>query len=328
MSGDARRHAPEHPSALWAITSYFNPVGWRRRLDNYRQFRRRLPLPLVAVELAREAARFQLAAEDADRLVQLTGEDRLWQKERLLNVALTALPADCDAVVWLDCDVVFDAPDWPRRVGEALTRYTLVQPFARFREAPPDAATWDAGASADWRGGEALGARLAAGAPVDELFRRGVGHRLARGHAVGFAWAARRALLERHGFYDACILGSGDKAMAIAALGRFDLLDRLEMNPRQRSHFQAWAEPFFAAVRGDIGYADATLFHLWHGDLKARRYRRRHEQFKHFGFDPHVDIAIDPLGAWRWTTTNAAMRAYVADYFAARNEDGEPGDAD
>ncbi|MBX3025484.1 hypothetical protein KF840_11325 [bacterium] len=325
MNGAARGNAPQR---LWAISSYFNPLGWTRRLANYRHFRRHLPLPLLTVELARDPARFQLGPGDADRLLQRTGEDRLWQKERLLNVALRALPAECDAVVWLDCDVVLDAPDWPRRVAEALTRHTLIQPFARFREAPPDAAAWDGGASAGWPGGEALGRRLAAGAPVDELFRRGVGHRLARGHAVGFAWAARRALLDRHGLYDGCILGSGDKAMAIAALGRFDLLDRLAMNARQTMHFRAWADPFFADVGGDIGCADATLVHLWHGDLKARRYRRRHEEFSRFGFDPFADIAVDPQGAWRWTTTNAEMRAYVADYFAARNEDGEPADAD
>lgn len=319
MSDDGRRGAVASPSALWAITSYFNPLGWTRRLANYREFRRRLTVPLVTVELARDGARFALGPGDAERLIQLTGEDLLWQKERLLNVALAALPREASAVAWLDCDVVFDAPDWPRRVEAALARFTLVQPFARFREAPPDLGAW---APEAWRGGDAFGRRLAEGAPVDELFRRGVGHRLARGHAIGFAWAARRPLLERHGLYDACILGSGDKAVAIAALGRFDLLDRLEMNARQTAHFRSWAEPFFADVGGDIGYADATLVHLWHGDLKARRYRRRHEELTRFAFDPYVDIAVDAQGAWRWTTANDALRAYVADYLAARNEDG------
>ena len=36
---------------LWAITSYFNPIGYRRRLANYRAFRARLSVPLLAVEL-------------------------------------------------------------------------------------------------------------------------------------------------------------------------------------------------------------------------------------------------------------------------------------
>jgi hypothetical protein len=31
---------------LWVIASYFNPVGYRRRLANYRLFRERLIVPL------------------------------------------------------------------------------------------------------------------------------------------------------------------------------------------------------------------------------------------------------------------------------------------
>ena len=37
-------------SPIWAITAYFNPVGYRRRLWNYRFFRKQLSLPLVTVE--------------------------------------------------------------------------------------------------------------------------------------------------------------------------------------------------------------------------------------------------------------------------------------
>ena len=48
---------PDAPTAsggddLWAITSYFNPAGYRRRLANFKTFRKHLQLPLVAVELA------------------------------------------------------------------------------------------------------------------------------------------------------------------------------------------------------------------------------------------------------------------------------------
>ncbi len=309
---------------LWAITSYFNPAGYARRLANYREFRSNLTVPLVTVELARETSKLQLRPDDAEIFIQLTGEDRLWQKERLLNVAIRALPLECREVAWLDCDIVLDADDWPRRVHEALARFPLVQPFDRFHDVPPDADLRERHHPTGWRGGDSFGRRLAEGVSVDELFRRNIGHRLKRGHAVGFSWAARRGLLERHGLYDACILGSGDKAILIAALGRFDLLDRLEMNERQTAHFLAWAEPFFADVRGEIGYADATLFHLWHGELKERRYRRRHEEFRRFGFDPFADIALDAQGCWRWTTAKTEMRAYLADYFAARNEDGAP----
>ena len=44
-------HCTLSQDMLWAITCYFNPIGHRRRLSNYRVFRRRLNVPLVTVEL-------------------------------------------------------------------------------------------------------------------------------------------------------------------------------------------------------------------------------------------------------------------------------------
>ena len=123
--------------SLWAITSYFNPVGYRRRLANYRVFRERLTVPLVAVELAYGPA-FELRERDADILVQLRGGDVMWQKERLLNVALAALPSTCRKVTWLDCDVIFEADDWPERVNRLLDSFKLVQPFRQVHYLPRD----------------------------------------------------------------------------------------------------------------------------------------------------------------------------------------------
>src|SRR5215211_5841400 len=96
---------------IWAITSYFNPVRYRRRLENYRTFRSNLRIPLVAVELSFDG-QFELTKDDADILVQLSGGALLWQKERLLNVGLQSVPAGVENVALIDCDVVFEREDW------------------------------------------------------------------------------------------------------------------------------------------------------------------------------------------------------------------------
>ena len=72
---------------MWAITTYFNPVQYKRRLSNYKIFRANLGIPLVTVELSFDG-RFELTNRDADILIQISGGAVLWQKERLLNVAL------------------------------------------------------------------------------------------------------------------------------------------------------------------------------------------------------------------------------------------------
>ena len=80
-------------SRLWAVTSYFNPAGYHRKLPNYRTFRKQLAVPLLAVELS-HSDKFELEPNDADVLVQLNGGNVMWQKERLLNVGISHLPND------------------------------------------------------------------------------------------------------------------------------------------------------------------------------------------------------------------------------------------
>ena len=86
-----RRTALARLDRLWAVTAYFDPFGDRERLPAYREFRRRLRAPLVAVEIA-FGDTFDLQEDDADIVVRLQGGAVLWQKERLLKQALRALP--------------------------------------------------------------------------------------------------------------------------------------------------------------------------------------------------------------------------------------------
>ena len=114
---------------MWAITSYFNPVGFRRRLSNYRVFRTNLAVPLVTVELSFNG-RFELTDDDADILIQLSGGAVLWQKERLLNLALKAVPTEVEHIAWLDCDVMLKRKDWAAEAKKQLQDLNVVQLFS------------------------------------------------------------------------------------------------------------------------------------------------------------------------------------------------------
>jgi hypothetical protein len=131
-------------------------------------------------------------------------------------------------------------------------------------------------------------------------------------------------VLERHGLYDACIVGGGDRALAAAALGHFDgAIGPLCFNERQARHYLAWAEPFFRAVGGRVGGVEGTVYHAWHGEWPNRAYRQRTEGLRAYGFDPHVDIAPGARGCWRWSSAKPELHAYVRGYFERRREDGD-----
>ncbi len=309
-------------AALWAITSFFNPQGYRRKLHNYHTFRHRLEVPLLTVELS-YGPHFALASDDADSLVQVSGRDVMWQKKRLLNLALAALPDACHAVAWLDCDIVFARRDWAQKALERLERFSLVQLFAQAHHLSRESETSEINLVKTTAGECSFASFFMQNQGVPEVFRAQAGGRCGS-VAPGIAWAARRSLLERHGFYDACILGGGDTAFAHAACGSWEGPIRAwPMNEKQAEHYRNWAEPFYADVRGDIAHLDGDLFHLWHGDLRQRRYRERHRKLLSFAYDPKTDLALDESGCWRWNSAKPELHRYVEQYFALRNEDGE-----
>jgi hypothetical protein len=306
---------------LWAITSYFNPVGYERRLHNYHTFRRHLTVPLVTVELAYRDE-FDLQPDAADILIQLRGKDVLWQKERLLNLALAKLPEHCDSVAWLDCDVVFEREEWAEQATRGLERFPLLQPFLSVYEPSADGPVQPTRLPLDARLGHSLAYMHSQGTVTPGLLRSNM--RVDHRSNGGLAWVARREILDRDGFYDPCIMGSGTRAMACAALGTpADAIDYLAMTARWAEHYEAWASAHFGNVRGSIGYTEGALIHLWHGDLNHRRYQARHREFGAYGYNPLTDVALDENGCWRWSSPKTEMHAYVADYFRSRREDGE-----
>ena len=304
-------------SEVWAITAYFNPIGFQRRLSNYRQFRHHLRIPLLTVELAFGGG-FELGDGDADILLQLQGHDVMWQKERLLNLALAALPARCTKVAWLDCDLIFTDPGWAEQTSAALERFAVVQPFSLVHRMPKH---WRPGApavGADTM--KSIGYALETHMSLEDCIHlNGEDAKCAR----GIAWAARRELLERHRLFDLGILGGGDALFFRSAFGYFAEAERrLCLRGKWADLFRAWAGPFHDDVRGSVGHIPGDVIHLWHGSLADRHYARRFEQFAAFGFDPCADIASDRNGAWRWNSSKPAMHAFVRDYFDGRREDG------
>ena len=119
-------------SDLFVITSYFNPAGYETKRANFKKFVRGIEVAganLLVAELAFGDTPFELAP--GEHVLQLRASDVMWQKERLLTIAVERLPPSCRKVAWLDCDVLFENPDWLSQTADALEHYVIVQPFSR-----------------------------------------------------------------------------------------------------------------------------------------------------------------------------------------------------
>lgn len=305
---------------LWAITSYFNPAGYRTKKRNYDLFRKHLGAPLLAVELASNG-RFELDSGDADRLIQIHDGHVLWQKERLLNIALSHLPELCTAVAWIDADVIFDNPKWPALTLHALERHHFVQPFDELLEL-------DRHQNLDQHGGLPAQRRSFASAltlgtlPSDYLISSGKSNKY--GLSPGHAWAGRRAILEKSGFYDAMIVGGGDRAMINAMCGEIEsYIQRCVLSPAHADHYRRWATGFHRLARSSVAYVPGRLTHLWHGSVQDRNYLGRQAILAESEFDPAHDIECQTQQVWRWAdASKPRLHQSVANYFRDRREDG------
>lgn len=290
------RFPAEPPTRLAVITCHFNPCGYRRPIANYWRFRENLPsdLPLYTVELS-FTGDFEI-----DDSIKIHGgpENVLWQKERLLNVALSHVPREYDAIAWVDADLLFDSPHWPTHTLEMLGQVYVGQLFERAIDL-------------DEHGN------------AEKLSKSSAARR--REHTSGYtkpgyAWAARRSLLDRGGFFDSNIIGGGDVQMLAAWRGDSAGWMTRDWTTGRLADYHDWASRQ-QVTRGRVGYIPGTITHLWHGSRDNRQYIERESILVENQFDPLVDLAIDVNGLWRWASDKPDLHQRVADYFQSRRED-------
>ncbi len=306
---------------LWAVTTYFNPASYANKAVNYTRFRAGVAdasIPLLTVELAFGAAPFELGLDDADVLLQLRWDDVMWQKERLLNVGVANLPPECDKVVWLDADVLFARRDWAQETSTLLRDHVAVQPFSHCVRLQRDQISCEPAALPFGPGEGQLFYGIAWG--VQAKGRSSLARYEEHGH-TGFAWAARRSLLDRHRLYDANLLGTGDTDIAHAMFGNREYWGLRRLGSRARTHLERWAGPFAADIGGSVAHVDGVVTHFWHGSPQHRLYDRPLEIW--LEFDPDRDLDVDPsTGLYRWAAAPAALQEWSRRYFAERREEG------
>lgn len=303
---------------LWVITPYYNPMGYQTRRRNYEIFSRVLRnsgIPLITVECVFGDQKFDLP--ESPDVIRLKSESMLWQKERLLNLAISWLPPSCTAVAWLDCDLMFTNPNWAQETVARLHDAAVVQVFETCNRLPQQYADPSAHGDICTSFGSVLS---------QDPSQYATGNFANHGH-TGYGWAARRDILDKHGLYEAAIAGSADHYMAHAAVGDFDsvcITRHMSRNPTLKRHYRDWAESFYESVGGKLQAVSGTVLHLWHGELADRKYSLRHLELEALQFNPYTDLVSHPgkpLELKPSSRTEELIR-WFGMYFASRREDG------
>lgn len=320
-----KKYHKKLPGTFWGITTFFNPAGYSNKYRNYKIFRKKSKkqgLSLCAVELVFGKGKFELNKNDAEILIQIRGSNKnlMWQKERLLNIALKNLPIDCDKVAWLDGDIIFENKDWIKETSKLLEDYCVLQPFS-ISVLLPKKKTFVNIKKISWGlntrnkiHSRAYNLSKMDGLKIEDYAQ--LGH-------VGFAWAGRKEIFDKIGFYDSIITGSGDLFMSDAFYNSSIDYHYKPIPKKTMENYKLWRKKAFKLVKGSVFYTPGVLFHLWHGDPKNRNYYSRYFFLEEAKFNPDKDIKIGKNGLFEWASNKPKLHEDIKNYFFIRQEDVE-----
>src|SRR5579859_3806979 len=300
--------------SLWCLTTFFNPVGYKSRVLNHHIFTENLQrqnVNLLTIELSFGNDDFYLMP--GENIIHMHSNSVLWQKERMLNYAISKLPKECKYIAWVDGDVIFGNNQWPDMLIDKLQTNDVVQLFEKAKNLPPNelqyggkdisterSIVWQSKNFPNW-----LEKRRTWKLPYA---------------TIGFAWAAKRSIFDNIGMYDRHVLGSNDNLVVDCCLNSFDLHHYWNnINPELKEDMQKWTKLFGIGVH-KIDYLPITIYHLWHGAKKYRGYINRESIVKKYNFNPLVDIRIEN-NVYEWNSEKLGLHEECRNYFYSRRED-------
>lgn len=264
------------------VSCFFNPENSPYRVLAFQKFYRSIKhLNHRIIECLIGETQPQLP--DSEFITRVSTKSLLWHKEALLNKVIADLPPEFEYVFWVDADVLFANSHWLTDAVKVLEDGAMVvQPFEYCvhlgrNEMQPSFDVAEAAKTVSqplnrhpllWR---SFASNHENGLSAESNYDK-------HGH-VGFAWGARRSVLNQVPLYDKALIGGADHIMAHAAAGQIVHPCIAKSFTDDLADVKAWSKRFYSVVDGKIGYAPGVLLHLWHGEIEKRQYLKRIQDF-------------------------------------------------
>lgn len=300
--GMAEKYA-NHPEAI-VITCFFNPMHSPYRVKAFNQFYnsiKHLNYHVIECLIGEDDAQLPQGVNNPN-FSQIRSDSVLWHKEALLNKVVRELPKKYKYVFWIDADVLFINTNWlVDSVNKLKGGANILQPFEYCIHLDQDETqpSFDVDDYRDtvsdpknrqkqmWRSFSAnyyddahpyspKSKQRAAWTGLKDLSASPNYDQ--HGH-VGFAWGARREILDKVPLYDKALIGGADHIIAHAAAGQVPHSCITNAFRDDLENVLHWSADFAAVVKGKLSYADGDLYHIWHGDIDKRQYLKRVKDF-------------------------------------------------
>lgn len=302
------------------IACYFNPQGnpYRRKAFNaFYESIKHLNHRIVEGVIGDTMPELPLT----DSITRIHTKDLLWHKEALLNSIVKTLPTKFKYVFWLDTDVLFTNKDWLVQSVEELKHNNIIQPFEycvhlNEGEMAPDfdVQAEKKNASDPAKRHPRLWRSFCANFKTNDLSCDTNYDK--HGH-VGFAWGARREVLEIMPLYDKALIGGADHIIAHAAAGQIGHSCIQKSFTADLEAINEWSEDFERLISGKISYVVGDLHHIWHGNLEDRQYLKRIQDYT-----PKAKKITKKDANGLYVADELGDDTYMAEYFEKREPKG------
>jgi hypothetical protein len=296
---------------LYVILPYFNYCNYAARKRLFVEFIKRISgepgvrIVVAEAKLDNNESFFLPNIDGVHMHLRITTKHAIWIKENLINFAVSKLPKTWKYMAWIDADLNFANENWVSDTKAALKVYDVVQMFETCGNLGPN--------------GEILKVEKSFG-----FMHLKSGHEYHRNAKYGFwhpgySWAiTRKAYDQIGGLVDFAILGSGDRHMALALIGK------AEMSAPGNIHqgYKSKLEQFQANCANlKLGYVPGSILHYWHGRHADRKYVERWDILTKEQYDPVTDIYKSHDGKVRLTKKGERLADQLLLYFLGRKED-------
>lgn len=285
-----RYEIPKHKDMAVCFV-FFNPARSKKMLMNYLYTIEKLKLadiPYYTMELL-----FDDHEPEIKDAIHVRSKSVLFHKETLCSLLEKRVPRSFTKLLFLDADVIFGHPGWYTEVSRLLTTYEVVQPFS----------------SCVW---------------LDSTYTKLVQTRLSvaymnrtnpynHNYHPGFAWAFQRKWFREIGFYKEGITGSGD-TMSTAAWMNIKFPKGYVHQSLVPSY-----EDYSRLAHPNLACSTGTIYHLWHGSAKNRKYVDRHRILDGVR-DVRSILETNKDGVLELTDRDVDRK--MREYFASREDDG------
>jgi len=297
-----------HDTAV--LIAFYNPARYKRILKNALyviSVLKEKNIPFFVAECVFHKYKSQIP----NATLVLQSDSYMFYKEQLLNKLVPHVPKKYTKLIFLDADIIFDAPDWIDTTSAALDKFDIMQPFSESCWLTPD--------------NTRIRSKKSSYA-FAIVTKKDITNKTIHDYHPGFAWAMKRDIfLKIGGFFEKSIIGGGDVAFVLN-LFPFHVTDELFFNAIHSGFgkyiIDAWRQynDAFKKVNPTLGYLTNKALHLFHGVKENRQYVSRYRS---------IGTAIK--GTWEdEVTTNSdglfefkrpEMNSILLSYFKGRNED-------